>query len=210
MSKKRKTEQRRTPNDFFLELLELEIASGYDGLWRGNPEPAIVIGVYGGAPRTLLRALFRLHIAAARFPQTIRVQHDELSVRGELSESDGNLVVIAVALEEDNGDGVQRIYGALERAAQLSLSALVGHDADPQSLTEIIAKPDAWRQARRSIVLVDGVPLSHGLVGDKWVAVAALCVARNNGTRKHRVHLVSEDRRNDWTAIIATKVGWRA
>ena len=59
-------------------------------------------------------------------------------------------------------------------------------------------------------MLVDGVPLQTRVVGDDWVGAAAVCIARVPGTRRHRLHLASDDFVNDWTVVAATKIGWRA
>jgi hypothetical protein len=70
--------------------------------------------------------------------------------------------------------------------------------------------PATWGEAKRAIVLIDGVPLQSRTIGDDWVGASAVCIARVPGTRRHRLHLASDDFVNDWTVVAATKIGWRA
>lgn len=208
MSKRRKQERPRTTQDFLVEVQHFEIASGYDGLLRGAPEVAVAVGVYsvGERARTLLRAVFRAEeLTSARFPQVIAPSaHERAAV---VATDDPAILVVAAGVEDDGGGGLARAYGALERADHISLASMDnGHDV--VALQDVT--PATWGEAKRAIVLVDGVPLQSRARGDDWVGAAAVCIARVPGTRRHRLHLASDDFVNDWTVVAATKIGWRA
>lgn len=208
MSKRRKQERPRTTQDFLVEVQHFEIASGYDGLLRGAPEVSVAIGVYsvGERARTLLRAVFRAEpMSLMRFPQVIAPSaHERAAV---VASDDPALLVIAAGIEDDGGGGLARAFGALERADHISIAS-VDNGQDVIALHDVT--PATWGHARRAIVLVDGVPLQSRAHGDDWVGAAAVCVARVPGTRRHRLHLASDDFVNDWTVVTATKIGWRA
>lgn len=209
MNKRRKQQERpRTTQDFLVEVQHFEIASGYDGLFRGAPEITVVAGVYsvGAAARTLARAVFRADaLDGAHFPQIIAPKASERTA--VVTTNDPAVLVIAVGIEDDGGGSIARAFGALERANDIALAS-VADGADVVSLQDVTAA--AWGEAKRAIVLVDGVPLQSRTVGDDWVGAAAVCVARVPGTRRHRLHLASDDLVNDWTVVTATKIGWRA
>lgn len=215
MSKKRRRSERtvaRTPHDLMVELHHLEIASGYDGLLRGAPEPVLVVGAYALAPtpRTLLRTIFRVDALAGTFPQTIPVLHDEQRARVGTGEPDPTVLLVVVGVEDDGGRGVSKVYGALERVSELALASLDRGD-DVVTLAELALAPDAWREAKRALLLVDGLPI-QALCGedDDWVGAAAVVAGRTGGARRHRMHVAGVDLVNDWTAVFTTKIGWRA
>ena len=209
MNKRRKKEERpRTTQDLLVEVQHFEIASGYDGLLRGAPEVSVAVGVYsvGERARTLLRTVFRaapLH--DSHFPQVVSPSLEERAA--VVATDDPAILLIAAGIEDDGGGGLARAFGALERADDISIaSAADGQDV--LSLKDVT--PALWGEAKRAIDQHDGVPLQSRALGDDWVGAAAVCIARVPGTRRHRLHLASDDFVNDWTVVAATKIGWRA
>lgn len=219
--KRRRSERAevRSAQDFRVELLQLEIASGYDGLLRGTPEPVLVVGAYalGASPRTLLRTVCRIDVLEHLFPQTIPASDGEQRARlGPVvgpdvgpDSGEARVLLLVVGVEDDGGPGVSKVYGALERAPELAIASLERGD-DTKTLAELALAPGSFSEATRAQVIVDGLPL-QALCGDTddWVGAAAVVLEHAGGARKHRLHIAGSDLLNDWTAVFTTKFGWR-
>lgn len=218
MSKKRRheRERQRTTHDFLVEVHHFEIASGYDGLFRGAPEVTVAVGVYavGKNARTLIRAIFRAAPMDARFPTTFpQVVPPAPEERAAVATTDDDAVlIVAAGIEDDGGGGVARVFGALERVDALTITNISGdHGAHVDVLTVKDVTPENWGEARRAHVMVDGISLQTKCVGDDFVGASAVCIARTPGkSRRHRFHLTSDDFVNDWTVVTSTRIGWRA
>jgi hypothetical protein len=112
-------------------------------------------------------------------------------------------VMLAVALEEDGGEDVQRIFGTLERHATVSVWAPDAGDPDPVAVTSIPLRPE-WSLPRTVEVLLEGAHAGRSCASDKWIGAA--CWIMPGGERpalvRYRMPFLAEDRRNDWTAVV--------
>jgi hypothetical protein len=106
-----------------------------------------------------------------------------------------------VAMEEDSGADIQRLYAELEHEEKLQF---LETSDDPRALylEEILTHPSTWEQSHEVDLLLDGERFDQGCSKDKWIA-AGLFSATHRSTQ--RVHLVSGDKRNDWTAIVSLR-----
>jgi hypothetical protein len=202
-----KHEQRRT----HLRVLtsSLELAKGYDGLLRGLPEPTVIVGAWVVGPtraqlvgRTLVR-----FACPKRFPGVVNTV-GPVGVRADVAYGrPAQLVLLAVAIEEDSGTGVREVFAALERQSELTL--IHTEDAMPHGDTIAAFTRDAkdrYLRPRPVDVHVGGADLSTLSDGDDLVG-AAVCVLDFDGrlNRTLRFHLRSEDGRNDWTVRLEVK-----
>jgi hypothetical protein len=67
-------------------------------------------------------------------------------------------------------------------------------------LAELLRHPDHWLEPRHVDLLIDAQRFDQGCSKDKWISAAAFVTERR--TPPHRVHLVSPNGKNDWTAIL--------
>ena len=192
---------------FVIELEGLEIARGFDGLLRGPPDPAILTAGYavsGDAMHLADRMLHRFD-ATGPFPKRFAAAKKP-RIAKEVSSGTGQVrfVVLTIALEEDGGDDVARLYGALERPARLKLFASDDPGVDVLSLSQL---DDTWNQTRPAHLLVDGDDVSRGCKSDKWIGCVALSFAPTEPAtwRNRRLNFLSPDERNDWTLFARTR-----
>jgi hypothetical protein len=185
----------------WLEAKALEIARGHDGLLQGKPEPVVALGLYvvdtAGA-RLAARGLVRF-APMGTIPATVAPVPSAIVDGGRLPKGAKGWVALAVALEEDRGDDVRRLYAALERPGDLHCVADDG--AAEHSLADALA-----RTAPRPVhLLVDGADAASTCASDDWVGAAiAAFPARGADRAPLRLHFSSGDRRNDWTAVVKT------
>ncbi|WP_437722130.1 hypothetical protein [Sorangium sp. So ce861] len=210
-----------------LDITALELASGHDGLLRGAPEPVLLVAAYllfppdpgapppaPGAPaglappRPLGRTLARFSAPQGRFPAV-------LTLRGPLSfkararaRDDDRILLLVLAVEEDTGKEVERLYAHLADAKHLRLWDLDAPVPSPSTLAELIAAPYLQGHAApaRVGVLDDGGDLRDTCRGDDFVGASAALVSTARHEDALRFHVVSADGRNDWTAVTAVSV----
>lgn len=179
-------------------LEALEIARGHDGLFRGEPEPVLVIGVFvddqlagrsrvpfqevGKTPQTLLPAA--PHRLAVVVPPTC-----------------ARVSLLLAALEEDDGRAVENMYSALERP----LRAWRPADLAPEP-HELGAA--AWPLGSVEVVelQLEGVDWREHLRGDDVVAAGLLVLPKELLRQVVRVPLRSPDGKNEWTAQLAVRI----
>lgn len=184
----------------------LDIARGYDGLLRGKPEPILILAAYvtdGDAIRTLGKSLHRF-FPKKPFPSSVEPE-ERMGLTAHVSVQDNavRFVILALALEEDGGEDVQGLYGATERPEELSVWPVSSDNPTPLSLSELPPSKE-WRYPTRTNLLIAGEDAMTRRSSDKWVGCVAwvLPARHRNGVSLYRLPFVSEDGRNDWTAIV--------
>src|SRR5690606_18520383 len=133
----RRKKKRRGGADIELHLRRVEIALAYDGPLRGAPEPVLLFGVYRVADTdvTLLsRRAIALRVGSG-VPETIEIEDGHLGVHIPSSQA-RRMLVLAIALEEDGGEGVRRMYAELEAPPSLEAWAVDAVMPRPLSLLE--------------------------------------------------------------------------
>jgi hypothetical protein len=196
-----------------VELRQVEITAGHDGLLRGKPEPVILLFAYcvdfsaAGATSFLGGVVARLH-PRTPFPCQLSVGKDgtvAMDVRRvcEARETDG-LLILALALEEDSSSDVQRLYQRL--AEPRSIFLWDSHAPIPAPVT--IATATTWTDRRGaqvfSVHVMDGVhDLAEECGGDTWIGAQAVVTGYRQRDSECRLRFVSANQRNDWTALIA-------
>ncbi len=192
-----------------LRLRTVELARGYDGPFRGAPEPALLFGVYRVTDReaTLVsRSVVRLKARGA-YPELLDA--GDIDVGARIAKVDGmRVLVLAAAIEEDGGRGVARLYADLEAPAQLAAWSIDAHVPEPLPLLEWArgAPLSPPATARVHLVDPDGDLRDRGL-GDDWIGAALFHVDESSaGRAERRMRFVSEDGRNDWTAILDVRL----
>ncbi|WP_437809262.1 hypothetical protein [Sorangium sp. So ce1078] len=203
-----------------LDVTALELASGHDGLLRGAPEPVLLLAAYllvppdPGAPagltppRPLGRTLVRFRAPEGRFPVVLTLRAPlSFKARARAREND-RVLLLALAVEEDTGREVERLYAHLADAKHLRLWDLDAPVPSPSALAELIAAPYLREHAApaRVGVLDDGGDLRDTCRDDDFVGACAAIVSTARHEDALRFHFVSEGGRNDWTAVTAVSV----
>jgi hypothetical protein len=189
-------------------LIELEIARGDDGLLRGKPEPVILVGAYlVRATRVLLlgRSLSRV-TPELSFPSTVKVKpdHQLLFDKHFRSDATGRIVLVALALEEDSGNDVTRVYADLEHPARLRIWPAEASMPAPRTLEEI-AHDSMWDPCAvpRVHLLVHDADARDTCKDDDFVGACVLNMPSIAGSDDYRrLHFLSDSGKNDWTATL--------
>ena len=191
---------------------KLELARGHDGLLRGPPDPVLAIAVYvgdGSTFRILGRSLHRFE-PRKPFPSDALPDVHELPAGAIDSASPFRFVVLAVAIEEDGGVDVQRIYGALEHHRMLAVWSPEHQEMEQLALSAIPDSP-TWATPAQVDLLIEGIPLTQSCTSDKLIGAVCWTMssrADSMPTFPHRPSLfrlpfLSADRKNDWTALLS-------
>ena len=195
------------PAHYFHGKIErLEIASGHDGFLRGGPDPVLLVGVYitdGSSLRILGRSVHRF-AARAPFPSNASADQSGLAV-GVLEVSTSFFYVgLAIAIEEDGGKDVQRLYGALEHHAKLTVWKADASEIEPLPLSSVARTPP-WYAPTPIELVVDGAPAAESCRSDKFIG--AVCWAMpprpDAPVSLYRLPFLAANRKNDWTAVLA-------
>ncbi len=187
-----------------VRLDTVEVARGDDGWLRGRPEPTLLVaaGVVGPHGAVLAgRAVARLPK-----PDKIPVTSAPTEICRLSAEHRGAptwFFVLWMALEQDGGDDVRRLFAALEAPRRLALCAMLDGVLEPVDLAEA---PGRFGSSPTPVdLMLDGGHLSFS--SDDWVGGAYLA-ARTDAGRRDRVRFHFADVRgdNDWTACATVTV----
>jgi hypothetical protein len=192
---------------FTAKLEALEVARGNDGWLRGNPEPVLLLAAGRIGPKG--PHLESRHIA--RFPTpdvipTTALPVDQLRLTADHRGARSSFFLLALALEHDSGEDISRIYGALESLPRWSF---VPHGPDPEPLDLGEACVRLGGVATRIEPMLDGRHLTFE--EDEMVGGAFIGAPTHESKRATvRLHFLSPDEKNDWTArVILTVRGQR-
>lgn len=190
--------------------MQLEVAKGHDGWLRGAPEPALTLGLYridDEEVRLLGRFLYRFERPSS-IPAKVAPREPSKEWVVQRLAKTTRLALLVLAAEEDNGRGLQHLYAELEHGASVLAWTESGEAAEPLHLHEltVAAKLPPARAHRVHLMFEDRDP-SVRLAGDDWVDANILWTANLPGSRRYRLHFVSPDGRNDWTAELDLVLG---
>jgi hypothetical protein len=183
----------------------LEIARGHDGLFRGKPDPVLVVGTYwfdGAMVRTFGRSIHRFDVHANA--PTLSRPDSAAFPSCTLPAGGGDaFYVVAIAIEENDADGVTSLYGAVERPQHLSVSPIEKTEVDCFPLAAL-PRSREWSIPVSVQLLVGGghasaLCRSDTLVGAVvfWLPARPMAMASS-----YRLPFVSDDKKNDWTALV--------
>ncbi|HZF54531.1 MAG TPA: hypothetical protein VE093_38050 [Polyangiaceae bacterium] len=204
-----------------MELTSLELASGHDGLLRGMPEPVVLLGAFllaSGRALPLGRCLVRLSSPSGRFPTTVTPPEPAVLRAKGRAISSARIAVLALAVEEDDGGDVERIYAHLAEAKNVRVWDLEESVPSPASLAELLSGPEAHGLpvaatpllphpvVTRVGVVVDGADLRDVCKEDELVGAGLFLISTTRLEEAVRVHFTSGDQKNDWTAALSVSV----
>lgn len=182
----------RLPSKVAFQLEALEIARGYDGLFRGEPEPVLVVGVFAGA-----RLLGREQVAFTRPGESPRVLLPQVTAtqRLKLPRSYDGVTVVCAALEHDDGTAVLSMYSALEKPLR------AWRPTDPMPEPHAPEAPEWSALVPHPVeLLLDGVDWRVALHGDDVIAATLVRFPTEPDDHEVRLEFRSPDGKNEWTA----------
>lgn len=210
-----------------LEVTALELASGHDGLLRGMPEPVIVLGAFliaGGRATPLGRMLVRLKQPQGRFPTVVTPPEPAVLRTKGRGSSTTRIAVLGLAIEEDVGKDVERIYAHLAEAKHVRVWTLEDAVPSPVALAELAPSASASVPApapappaapaptvlnpvaTRVGVVVEGADLRDACTEDDFVGASLFLIPTTVQEDGVRLHFTSADQLNDWTALLTVSV----
>ncbi len=199
----------RTKKRFVFDPLSLELTKARDEVMRGAPEITLLIGIYrttvGGASLNT-RLAIRREITNA-LPYVMRLDAPACTYCARVGPTE-RFLVLALALEEDSGDGLRNLYGSLEAPAMLQLWTA---SDDVPSVTKL----EDWNgdcvlppQAAQVGLLVDGCHPTEICKDDDYLSACAFFIepTLDNYDELWRLGFESQDKTNQWTASVRVKL----
>jgi hypothetical protein len=185
----------------------LEISRGSDGALRGDPEPVLLFGWYaagGDLVRPVGRSHHRFRVDGP-FPTCAHTDEPVLPDVALTSQIPFRFVILAIAIEEDGGEDVQRLYGALDRPTALATWHRNGADLEPLSLAALPSTP-AWGVPAPVELLCDS-NLASESSSDKFIGAVAWALTPRlpRSWSTYRLPFLSSDGKNDWTAVLTLR-----
>lgn len=195
---------------FDLRVTDVEIEKGHDGLLRGGPDPAICLALCSARAETLSclgRALVRAKAKTMGGPERIVIDDAE-RVRVKFSvDQDVTMIVLMIALEEDNGRGVRAAFEMLGNPETMCVWR-GERDVLPVPLTALAAHGVPYLEPVPVDIGAEGED-KNAFAGDKWVG-AGLMQARfeeHRFERTLRFPVRADDGKNAWTVGLSLR--WR-
>ncbi len=185
--------------------VSLEVIQAEDGAFRGAPEIAVLVGVYRTRPlgaSLAIRLVIRCRVTD-RLPCVVALDEPVGNMSARL-ESDERFVVLALALEEDSGDGLRRLYGALEDPSRLRLWTASDAVPNPSELERWSPEGILAPQAVRVELLIDESEPAQLADPDDYLSASAFTVPvpRQRYDEIWRLSFEDRDRTNQWTATL--------
>lgn len=195
---RRKAAPRKLAREVSVEAAWLEVALGDDGLLRGKPEPVVVLAAYwlGAELRTLGRAVTRFRVKG---PDPSLAERVEPVSVGATAPGEGRLLALAVALEEDSGRDVARLYGLLEDISALRFWLAEDAVPSPRALAELALPRDRGAVARAVHVLEGTRDLADRAAEDEVLGAFVIALPCDGEAHELRLRFRSKDEKNDWT-----------
>jgi hypothetical protein len=192
-----------------LTVETLEVARGHDGFLRGKPEPVLLIAAYRtngpGLASLVGRLLVRVELKSD-MPCSVELGEQELRYDARFAIVE-RIVVLALAVEEDSGDGVQALYTALETPQQILLYSALDSVPAPLSLSDWAREKCAAPAAPAVEVLLESTRLEELAGSDEYISASAFSVSTQERTDEvWRLPFIARDERNDWTLVLRMHV----
>jgi hypothetical protein len=192
-----------------LTVEALEVARGHDGFLRGKPEPVLLIAAFrtnGARPVSLVGRLLVRAQVKSEMPCSVDLGEQELRYDARFAVTE-RILVLALAVEEDSGKGVQALYTALETPEQILLYTALDAVPAPRNLGDW-ARTECTAPAAPAVEVLLASRCLEELAGsDEYISASAFSVSTQARTEEvWRLPFVSRDERNDWTLVVRMHV----
>jgi len=190
-----------------LQLESVEFSAGHDGPWRGRPEPVFLFAIFGVNAEgitMLARERWTTHVRPP-YPSVTKIPDSDTPpvLEAALPSLYTRALVLGLALEKDGGWDIAKLYQATATPEVFRAYFINEPVPDPLSLHELaLGALSTPPRALNVHLLKDSAPLGKLCSSDDWVSAAALVLKLPRGAVLWRFPFASEDKRNDWTAIV--------
>lgn len=188
-------------------ITRLEIVAGHDGFLRGKPDPVLVMAAFVvvDGVATLVNRSLVVFKPAKPFPSTVAPEGSGgFQSRVLTVPTRCHYVLLVCALEEDDGAGVRRAYGAMDHPHEVTAWASADAEPAPSALGELGAARFPWTKAVPVELQLEGIAAATRCAGDKWVGATIVRVPPRTPPMRalFRLPFRSADRKNEWTAFV--------
>ncbi len=210
MSKKRRRQRkdREQRRSLLITIESLEVVRGHDGFLRGKPEPVMMVAAYRALPSSV-SLVGRLLLK----PRLVRDPPCKLVLEGVELRYDTRprelerFVLLALAVEQDSGEGVTALYETLEVPQALALWSLGEEVPAPRALGEWAPSVNAAPDAQPIELLVNARHAREVSASDDYISACALSLPiGERHDELWRLPFADEDGGNDWTATLRVQV----
>jgi hypothetical protein len=191
-----------------LTLESLEVTRGTDGLFRGRPEPVIVVAAYrvGNAELALVGRISCRAVVRDAAPVVCSLGNQALRYDSRMLPGE-RYVILATALELDAGHGLAALQACLERTEAIALWSLGDSVPVPSSLVDFAARAFRAPEAAAVELLVGSQSAAEIVRGDELVSSCAFAL---DGLQRHdepwRLAFADPARRNVWCVNLRAHV----
>ncbi|MFZ5896020.1 MAG: putative quinol monooxygenase [Myxococcota bacterium] len=189
-------------------LESLEFAAAHAGFLQSTPDACFLVGMYAWCGRGLEPAARAVYRRALRESRPCKLGPRELlfDVPLILYGLPLRVGVLMLALEENGGRDVATVYREMADPQAFRLWAKSEGVPNPLVLADWFSPERMNPEAVE--VLQNHVPMSEVLETDTWVGAASaqFAFAEIGDTRVARLHVISDDDRNDWLAQISAQL----
>jgi hypothetical protein len=199
----------RTRKQFVFEPITLEVTKGEDELMRGDPEMAVLIGIYRTAESgASLAARMAIRREVQGELPTVMLLDAPACVYCARVGPTARFLVLAFALEQDSGAGVRELYASLETPAMIKLWTASDLVPNVTNLGEWNGECVLPPQAAHVEVLVDGRHATDLVQDDDYLSASAFIIepSPDDYDELWRLGFESRDKANQWTATVRVKL----
>jgi hypothetical protein len=186
-----------------VDILEVSVAK--DGFLRGSPDPAVIVGAYAltkTGTAVFGRSVHRF-TAHKPYPKSYLPEIADPIGRSVRSTIPVEIVIVTLAVEENSGNGLGALHGALELCDAIQLCPASDDGSEAVAIPQIYGDPQ-WVSPRRVHVLFNGIEASTMCKNDTWVGAAAWRVPAPERCRSSlfRAPLGRISQDNQWVAVV--------
>jgi hypothetical protein len=206
--RKRNGDSRAVRRRLVVTLQSLEVMAGHDGLFRGKPEPVVVVAGYraGVSAPALIGKLHTRAKLTGKPPLVASLGDTELCYDARMEPGE-RFVIVAVAIELDSGDGLAKLHSSLERPASLELWSPADPVPAPISLSDYARRSHRAPEASRIELLVGSEAAAGIARGDDLVSSSAFVLdALAAHDESWRLEFEDPSGQNRWTALVRAHV----
>lgn len=192
-----------------VSIQSLEVTRAHDGLFRGTPEPVLVVGLFETLSQErgvhlLDRKLFHFDVDGA-IPGVYRCEEGKLTGRAR---EDSMVSLVVIALEEDDRTGVTDLYGLLEQPDVISFWFPKNDVPEVERLSSILPPATEDRTVLSPARVLFDTRDAHDLgKGDDFVGAAiGRWSASPRKTLSIRAPFCSSDKRQEWSAVLELSI----
>jgi quinol monooxygenase YgiN len=188
----------------------LEFATATEtALFGGKPDPCLLVGAYSlgdDVPAVVGRALLRARMTTDA-PCVVPVMETLFDAPLSVPSFPATIGLLCVAVEENGGRDLRRIYQDLEDPGSLRIWLHEEGEPNPVTLRELCAGSDAAvapRRSRSAELLMRDTLVSSSLHDDTWVG-ASIAVVEFTGVEEEastRFRFAADAEKNDWVAVV--------